>query len=968
MKSIRARRHHSVSSSTVWTVALASLAGCGGVVGNDGKESTDRAGSADVGRRAEALRQATPIYLDRSFSPEERAADLVSRMTLAEKAAQLDSSSAPAIPRLGVAQYGWWNEALHGVAREQVRTGGNPLILTNLTSYPSPLSLGSTWDPDLQYREAVLISDEVRDVFRDNKFDLNIYSPTVNLARDPRWGRSDETFSEDPYLTAAMASQFVNGMQGNDPHGRPLVSGKGYLKTSTTIKHYAANNSEYNRLDGSSDMDDRTLREYYTRQFRDIIQAAHPSSIMSAYNRVNGTPASANVYLLDTLGRETFGFHGFYTSDCDAIYIMQAQQAWPPPGYTRPLNEVERHAFALTSGVDLNCNMGYHDAYHYGTQLPLAIAQQIATATGVINENDVDVAAVRLFATRIRLGEFDDDALVPWVTEARARLPRGSWVSSDTNGAATMTTERLELARQAADEAVVLLKNQATVRKDGTTGKLLPLEVPRSGSYRVAVIGYYAGNYYYTADEGDQAANPNLRTYLGGYSSDHYPAGIAKEVNGYQGIRAAVQALNRDAVVDYLAGFTSTRAPRTDGQYSAAVVEVDPAAVKVAGNYDAVIVYVGDDKSNAAEGGDRPSLSLPGAQESLIQQVAAQNPNTIVYVESIGQVDVGGFESNVAALLWSSYNGQRKGEGLADVLLGRKNPSGRIPFTWYKDPSQIPPMGDYGIRPSKTSYGRTYQYFTGDVRYPFGYGLSYTETRLSRMHLDQRHVDANGKLHVSALVTNTGRVAGAEVVQLYVSTPLAPASLQRPIKRLQGFQKVNLKPHETRLVEFTVDVPALAFYDEVAGHKVVDPGLYGIELGKSATDIEERSFVRVAGALRPAVSVATAKPVVAGDDAQGIAQRVNFPKRAVIDPRLTVALADDTIYGYITQGAGSPLPTGLTARYESNRPEIVSVDGSGVIRTGERSGTATVTAVVSYGGSTTTTKFVVNVPEAAAGE
>src|SRR3954452_3212079 len=224
----------------------------------------------------------TPIYLDRSYTPAERAADLVTRMTLTEKASQMNSSQAAAIPRLGVQAYGWWNEALHGVAFEQLTNNANATNLTNTTSYPVNLSLGSTWDPGLMYREATQISDEAREVVRDNVLDLDFYSPTVNLGRDPRWGRNDETFSEDPLLTGRIASQFVNGMEGKDEQGRLLAAGGGYYKTLTTLKHYAANNSEVNRRTGTSDMDDRTLREYYTAQFRAIVQAAHPGSIMSS--------------------------------------------------------------------------------------------------------------------------------------------------------------------------------------------------------------------------------------------------------------------------------------------------------------------------------------------------------------------------------------------------------------------------------------------------------------------------------------------------------------------------------------------------------------------------------------------------------------------------------------------------------------------------------------------------------------
>jgi beta-glucosidase len=887
----------------------------------------------------------TPIYLNPAYPAAERAADLVSRLTLEEKASQMNSSQSAAIPRLGIAAYGWWNEAAHGVAREGTLDDENPAILTNTTSYPVDLSLGSTWNPDLMYREASMISDEAREVVRNNTLDLNFYSPTVNLARDPRWGRNDEAFSEDPLLTTAMAAQFVNGMEGKDRSGRPLPAGKGYRKSSTTLKHYAANNSEFNRLTGTSDMDDRTLREYYTAQFRGLVEQSDPASIMSSYNRVNGVPASASVYLMDTLARQTFGFGGFFTSDCDSIFKIQDGHHWQPPGHPNPLDHIERHAFANSAGEDLDCQQGFHDEFNYGNTLPTAVGQDIVTQTGTYTENDMDVSLVRLFTARIELGEFDDEAKVPWVARARAQVPAGTWTNSDANNAVTETPERLAMARKAGAESIVLLKNSAVAhptppnprtRRDGSTGKLLPLRVPASGPYKVAVIGHYA--------------NPPTM-YLGGYSSNQGQPGIAKQVNGYQGLKRAIQAVNPAATVDFLPGVTGT-----------SLGTVDQASVEAAANYDAVVVYAGSDERHAREDVDRATMALPGAQAALISQVAAKNPNTVVYMETMGQVDVAGFEPDVAALLWSSHNGQRKGEALADVLLGAHNPSGHLPFSWYADLGQLPPIGDYAIRPAGSNLGRTYMYFKGEVSYPFGHGLSYGTYRFSRLGVDRRSVDADGTLRVSANVTNTGRTAGDEVVQLYVTTPDAPAALERPIKRLRGFQKVSLAPGQTKRVRFTVEVPDLAFFDQDRGRWVVDAGTYGIQLGTSSADadVQQRTTVTVRGALRPTPSVVTAKPAASGDAARGIPNRVFFPRGVTVDPQLTVAMSDDSLFGYITKGESRPLPNGLTVRYRSNRPAVVSAGRAGALRT-TGPGVATVTATVTYRGVSRSADFVVYV-------
>ncbi|MFD0522608.1 glycoside hydrolase family 3 C-terminal domain-containing protein [Paractinoplanes durhamensis] len=840
-----------------------------------------------------------PVYLDPSYSPVERAADLAARMTLPEKASQMNSSQSAAIPRLGIAAYGWWNEAGHGVAREGTRNGGGPPTLINTTSYPVDLSLGSTWNPDLIYREATLISDETREIFRNNTLDLSLYSPTVNLARDPRWGRNDEAFSEDPLLTAALAGQFVNGLQGQTPSGETQ---NGYLKTIATIKHFAANNSEFNRVNGSSDMDERTLREYYTAQFRDLIRNSSPGSIMSAYNRVNGIPAPASVHLNDTLARQTFGFGGYFTSDCDAVYEIQAGHHWQPANAAAPLDQFGRTAYAQSAGEDLNCNAGYKDGKNYGNTIPAAVAQHITTDTGIYNENDVDVSLVRLLTARIATGEFDAEAQVPWVAAARARLAPGTWTNADTNAAVTETPERLAMAREVAGESTVLLKNDRG---------LLPLRVPATGAYRVAVIGTYA--------------NPPTM-YLGGYSSIQGSAGVAKSVTTYAGVRAAVLAANPDATVDYL--------PASD-----------PAA---AAGYDVVIVHAGTDDTTAREAHDRADLALPGGQAELIAQVVAANPRTVVYLETVGQVDL---PPGVPAVLWSSYNGQQKGAALADVLTGAVNPSGHLPFTWYADLAQLPPIGDYAIRPTATTLGRTYQYFTGDVTYPFGHGLSYTRFRYGNVRVDRHRVDADGTILVSADVTNVGRTTGADVAQLYVRTP---AAADRPKQRLAGFRKITLRPGQTSQVTFRVSVPSLAYFDEAAGRYRVDPGRYELRVADSSAGRGSRANVAVTGTLHAVPEVVTPRPVAVGDAALGISQRVVFGTGSRIDPQLTVSLTDETLAGYRTLGDSTPLPAGMRVRYTSNRPDVVSADLVAL-----QPGVATVTATVDYRGRTARGTFVV---------
>lgn len=899
-----------------------------------GAGMTSTAGAAPR-RGSPPSHSAEPIYLNPTYSPAERASDLVSRMTLAEKAKQMDSSRAPALPRLGIAAWGWWNESNHGVNASTRTATGNATNLVNTTSYPSDLSLGSTWNPKLVYDEASLIGDEARDTAPNNTENLDFYAPTVNLTRDPRWGRNDETWSEDPTLTADLASQYVNGLQGQDRNGKLPRSANGYYKAIATLKHYAANNSEVNRRDGSSDMDQRTLLEYYTAQFASIIRQSHPGSIMSSYNEVNGVPSAASVDLMDTKARETFGFTGYFSSDCDAIYEIQAGHHWQPPNSPKPLDQYSRTAFANSAGEDLDCNAGYHDQYNYGNTIPTAIARHIKTQTDTYNVGDVDTSLMRLFKARIETGEFDAEDQVPWVRAARERLGGVTWVNSDANNAITETPKRLQQAQKSAEQSLVLLKNKPVEGKS-----MLPLRVPHSGDYKVAVIGYYA--------------HPSAFLYLGGYSSIQGPAGAANNVDAYSGIKAAVTAIDPDAQVDFYPGVTG-------GIFGSQLNTVDPASIAAAANYDAVIVVAGTDFTTAREDQDRTNLDLPGAQASMIRQVEAANPHTIVYLETVGEVDTTSFQADTPALLWSSYNGQRQGTALANVLLGKVNPSGHLPFTWYANDSQLPPITDYAIRPSATNPGRTYMYFRGDPTWPFGYGRSYTRFTYSHLRVRGHGVNANGTVHVSADVTNRGSVTGSAVPQLYFTTPFEPASAQRPKKRLEAFSKVTLAPGQTKKVNFTVQVSKLAFYDAKAKKFVVDDGTYGIELATSSadSDIVARGRVAVHGSLGAIPSVVTAKPVETGDVSADVAQRVRFDVGTTVDPQLTVSMNDGSVHGYVTKGKSNPLPRQLKIHYKSNRKDVVRMR-HGHLRT-VGSGVATVTARVSYRGHKARTSFVVNV-------
>jgi beta-glucosidase len=894
------------------------------------------------------------------------ALDLGAGVTVTPALTGAHGYGAPVNISVGLPAYGWWNEALHGINAESLNPSGNAVTLTNTTSYPIDLSRGSSWDPNLTYEVAKAESDEAREIVRNNKFDLDFYSPTINLGRDPRWGRNDESYGEDPLLEAKVASQFVDGMEGKDQNGRLLPEGNGFYKATTTLKHYALNNTEgfantdpNGRLNGSSNADDRSIREYYTMPFRKIVQASQNGAVMSSYNEINGVPSAANTYLNDTLMRETFGLQGYFTGDCDAVNQVNTRHHWQPDGFGHIATVVEQFAFTLASGEDAECNAGYNGSGSYrGPTSPSttqgglmnALGMHIPTQTGQATVNDLDVSATRLFTNRMKLGEFNPDSTVPWLTQAQSRVKSYGvypWVSSAANNAETETPSRLALARKAGDASLVLLKNATITRKDGSSGKLLPLTVPKTGDFKVLVLGFYANN-------------PNF--YLGGYSSIQSAAGQANEVTPYAGIKSAIQAINPSAQVDYMRGFTGTgtNAGNCCGT-------IDPAAVSAAAGYDYVIVYAGMDSSASAgttgtEDRDRTSLALPGQEGQLISQVDAANPNTVAVMETIGPQDVTGFESSTPAILWSSYNGMRKGESLADVLLGDYDPSGRTPETWYQSVDNIPSIYSYALRPAGPN-GRTYMYYTGPVSYPFGYGLSYTTFHFSHLLISKRNPTADDTINVSVDVTNTGSRDGNEIVEMYVNTPHADPSLQRPIKRLEGFQKVFLSAGQTKTVSLPIKIADLAFYNEADKRFEVDQGQYGIQISTSSadSDIQAQDTINVNGHLTQRPSVLSAQPRISGADAaRGISQRVMFPEGVAIDPGLTLAMNDDSLYGWIAPGHSKPLPPGTRLSFSSDRPGVVSVSPDGLIRT-VSNGAATVTATATYHGASASTSFVVRV-------
>ncbi|HEY3269183.1 MAG TPA: glycoside hydrolase family 3 C-terminal domain-containing protein [Armatimonadota bacterium] len=692
-------------------------------------------------------------FEDPSLPIEQRVDDLVGRLTLDEKAAQMQDS-APAIPRLNLPAYGWWNEALHGVARNGTAT-----------VFPQAIGLAAMWDAPLHHQAATVISDEARakynEALRQGKHDryagLTFWSPNINIFRDPRWGRGQETYGEDPYLTGRLGVAFVKGLQGDDPK---------YLKTVSTPKHFAVHSGpEPSRHRFNAVVSDADLYNTYLPAFEATIREANAQSVMCAYNRTDGEPCCASNKLLAEILRGQWGFTGYVVSDCDAvadIYRDHKTVATPP----------EAAAAAVRAGDDLNCG----DTYR---ALPAAVRQ------GLISEAEVDVAVKRLFTARFRLGMFDPPALVKY-----SQIPFAVNDSPQHNA----------LALKAARESIVLLKNAHNA---------LPLS---RSIRRLAVIGP-------NADDGD--------ILLGNYNGDpSHPVNILRGIrNRAKGIRVTY---NKGCE---LASEAPDRASALENARAAdAVVLVMGISPRLEGEEMDVQV-------EGFSGGDRLTLDLPAAQQSLMEEVVALGKPVVLVLASGSALSIPWADAHVPAIVQAWYPGQQGGAAVADVLFGNYNPAGRLPVTYYRSVKDLPAFDDYSMA------GRTYRYFRGKALYPFGHGLSYTTFRYANLRVSPAR--AGRPVYVAVDVTNTGRRAGDEVVQLYVRGPRA--GKDAPLKELKGFQRTLILPGKTATVRFTLDDRAFAQYNTARHRYTVTPGAYQIQIGASSEDIRATGTVRQGG-------------------------------------------------------------------------------------------------------------------------
>jgi beta-glucosidase len=685
----------------------------------------------------------TEIYLDPAQPVDKRVADLISRMTLEEKAVAL-FHNAPANERLHIPFWGGWNQCLHGVWSKQPTT-----------LFPVSIAIAATWDPALVHTVADAISDEARALYNirangpHGRHGLVYRAPVINISRDPRWGRIQECYGEDPFLTSRIGVAYVQGLQGNDPK---------YLKVASTLKHFAVNNQERGRTSLSADVPERMLHEYWLPHFKACVVEGGARSLMAAYNAINDEPCAVNRLLLTDILRSKWGFDGFVVSDLGGIAKLVRDHRIT----TKPQEAVAR---ALLAGCD-------YDDEQYRDAIPVAVRE------GLVSEEIVDRSLARVLRVAFRLGVFDPPEMVPY---------------SKINADVIDSPKHRELALKTEREAIVLLSN-----KDG----FLPLK--RSKVKSVAVIG-------------PMADKPEYGNYFGA---------APRCVSPLQGLK---NKLGDGAEVLYAKGCGVVGVAKPG--------DIDK-AVETATRADVVILCLGTNGRVEAEGRDRSDLGLPGMQEKLLQAVCKANPKTILILFNAGPLSVKWARDNVPAIIEAWYPGEEGGNAITDVLFGDCNPGGKLPYTVYESVNQIPPQTEYDI-----TKGFTYMYNKGRPLFPFGHGLSYTTFSYSNLKMSSRSVPANGRLTVSLDVRNTGDYAGNEVVQLYVRD--VECSVKRPIKELRGFERIHLKPDETKTVILTLPAENLAFYDVNLKTFVVQPGDFEVQIGSSSEDIRLRGKFEV---------------------------------------------------------------------------------------------------------------------------
>ena len=680
----------------------------------------------------------------------ERAKELVAKMTLEEKVSQM-LHDAPAIERLGVPAYNWWNEALHGVARAGVAT-----------MFPQAIGLAASFDEDMMELVADAISTEARAKYnmqqefgdKDIYKGLTMWSPNVNIFRDPRWGRGHETYGEDPYLTSRLGVRFINGLQGHDEK---------YMKTAACAKHFAVHSGpEELRHEFDAVASKQDLFETYLPAFQAAVEEADVESVMGAYNRTNGEPCCGSKTLLTDILRNTWKFDGHVVSDCWAIKDFHQ-------GHNVTSDAVESVSLAVENGCDINCG----NIFVYLTQ---------AVKEGKISEEKITEACERLFATRMKLGLFDDPEDVPF-----NQIPYEIVDSKE------MQEMNLDIAKR----CLVLLKNE---------DNLLPLK--KENIKTIGVVGPNANNR--RALEGNyEGTASRYVTVLEGFQDYLGDDVRVLTSEGCHLFKDRVGPLGREN--DRIAE-------------AKAICKYSDVVVACLG-LDAGLEGEEGDEGNAFASGDKPNLNLPGIQEDLLKTLYECGKPVVLVLLSGSALAVNWADENIPAIIQGWYPGAQGGRAIAEMIFGECSPEGKLPITFYKTSEELPEFTDYSMK------NRTYRYMTNEALYPFGYGLSYTKFEITDVNASTDKITDDG-IDITCKIKNVGEYFSRETIQVYVKAEREGT----PNAQLKGLKKVALNPGEEKEVTMHLDKKAFALCNE-DGVSVVENGEYSIYVGQSQPDV-----------------------------------------------------------------------------------------------------------------------------------
>jgi beta-glucosidase len=685
-------------------------------------------------------------YQNLSLSFEERVNDLVGRMTLEEKTSQM-LNAAPAINRLGIPAYNWWNECLHGVGRSDFK----------VTVFPQAIGMAATFDDEALQQMGTLTSDEARAIYNEANrtgkggaqyHGLTFWTPNINIFRDPRWGRGQETYGEDPYLTTRMGTAIVKGLQGNDPK---------YLKAAACAKHFAVHSGpEPGRNKFNVAVDDYDLWDTYLPAFKALVTKANVAGVMCAYNRFKGQPCCGNDFLMTDILRNQWHFTGYVTSDCGAVEDFYRN-------HKTHASAADAAADAVLHGTDLECGEAYR-----------ALGE--AVRNNSIAEKDIDISVKRLFMIRFRLGMFEPSQKVPFDT-----IPINVLESK------THQAHALKMAH----ESMVLLKNQ---------NGLLPLSKKIK---RILVVGPNADD---------------KEILLGNYNG--FPTKIVTPLEGLQALKSMEIIYKKGP--DYI-----TPNPKEEKDALLAVKSAD-VVVFVGGispRLEGEEFGSGNSNPDGFYGGDRTNIALPAVQTEFMKKVKAMG-KPLVFVCMSGSAI--GFEweaQNADAILQAWYGGQSAGTAIADALTGKYNPAGRLPVTFYKNSNDLPAMEDYSME------NRTYRYFKGNVLYPFGFGLSYTNFSYKWNVQPQKTVTQNDTITFSINIKNTGKSTGEEVAQVYIQYPNGE---KLPVKELKQFKRIEMQKGKGQDIEFKIPVSDLKKWNNDKNELQVYKGAYQLYVGSNS--------------------------------------------------------------------------------------------------------------------------------------